>query len=116
VARWQGRFYKEYFLSLSMVHSNFGLRHFSKRKKRSFIDKLIYVFAIGGPLMNIPQLLKIWTEKNSSGVSVISWIGFSLTALIWLVYGIIHKEKPIIVANILYFVLQVGVIIGALAY
>ncbi len=99
-----------------MVHSNFGLRHLHRRKRKNFIDRFIYIFAIGGPLMNIPQLLKIWIEKSASGVSIISWVGFSLTALIWLIYGVIHKEKPIVVANVLYFVLQIGIIVGALLY
>lgn len=99
-----------------MVHSNFGLKHLQQRESRNFVDKLIYVFAIGGPLMNIPQLLKIWTEKNAAGVSVLSWIGFALTSLIWLIYGIIHKEKPIVVANCLYLIFQIGVIIGTLMY
>ena len=113
-----------------MSNSNLGMQHFhlrkriyqkkekypSSKKAKRAIDKLMYFVAIFGPLMNLPQLLKIWMEKNASGISIISWIGFVLTATVWLVYGIAHKEKPIILANIMYIILQIGIIIGAIIY
>lgn len=106
---------------------NKGLQHLIKRKNTSNktvnnssfnqgYDKFIYLVAILGPLVNLPQLFKVWIEKDSSGVSVISWFGFSLISIFWLIYGFIHKDKHIIIMNVLLVVLQIIIAIGALIY
>lgn len=73
------------------------------------IDKLIYLVVIGGPIMNLPQLLKIWIEKDSSGVSILSWVAFAIGSCIWLIYGIAHKDKPIIFMNSALMVVQIAI-------
>ncbi len=64
-----------------MPAQNIGMHHLHKRKRvheklekyphpekfKRFIDKVIYVFAIVGPLMNLPQLYKIWGDKTAQG-------------------------------------------------
>lgn len=88
----------------------------SNDKYKRFMDKAIYVIAIGGPFLYIPQVLKIWLEKTATGVSAISFAGAFIISSFWIIYGIIHKEKPILYANILYALLQAAVVIGALIY
>ena len=80
------------------------------------MDHLIYVIVIFGPVMNLPQLLKIWIHKDAGGVSFISWMSFSLFSLIWALYGILHKDKPIIMMNIALMVIQTLIAIGVLLY
>lgn len=77
---------------------------------------MIYVIGVFGPIMTIPQLITIWVEKNASGVSVISWSAYMVVAIFWLIYGIMHKEKPIIVTYILWLVLEILIVIGILLY
>ena len=69
------------------MHLQHGLHHFYKRKRiyqklepyphpnkwKRLMDKLIYAVGIFGPVMTIPQLTKIWLDKNAAGVSAISW-------------------------------------------
>ncbi len=103
-----------------------GIHYYHKRKKstkkvkdsdlKKFVDKSIYIVALFGPLMTIPQLLKIWVDQNATGVSALSWSGYLIAALFWLFYGILHKEKPIILTNILWVVLEVFIVIGTLIY
>ena len=113
-----------------MVDGNLGLHHFHTRRRIhqkhepyphpdkwiNFMDKAVYVVGTIGPLMTLPQIFKIWVEKNASGVSIISWSGFLFYAIFWLIYGIMHKEKLIIYAYILWVTLQVLVVIGLLIY
>ncbi len=66
--------------------------------------------------MTLPQVFKIWIGQNASGVSVISWLGYLIAAWFWLLYGFIHKEKPIIVTYLTWTVLVVMVIVGTLLY
>jgi uncharacterized protein with PQ loop repeat len=66
--------------------------------------------------MNIPQLTTIWIDKHVSGVSVITWIGFLLGSSFWLCYGVVHKEKPIILTNGLYVIIQFFIVLGLFLY
>ena len=113
-----------------MADHNIGLYHYHIRKRihqkyeefphpdklKRTMDKIIYVVVILGPLMNIPQLFKIWYYKDASGVSVVSWFGFSIFSAVWLFYGILHKEKPIIFMNIGLIIVQILIAVGALIY
>lgn len=80
----------------------------------SFIDRGVYAVGILGVLVIIPQILKIWVDRDINGVSVITWIGFSIGALFWLFYGIIHKVKPIILTNFAVLIADLLVISGLL--
>ncbi len=113
-----------------MVNHTSGLHHYHIRKrihqkhevypspKKSirFMDKAVYIVGIIGPLMTIPQLMKIWIEQNVSGISILSWGTYLFTALFWLVYGIIHKEKPLIFMYSLWVLVEIFVVIGIAIY
>lgn len=88
------------------------------RHKESFsiLDQAIYVSAFVGPILTIPQILKIFGEKNASGVSIIYWLGILGGTILWGIYGIVHKEKPIIVANFLMGILAIIIVIGIVLY
>jgi len=49
--------------------------------KRS-MDKFIYLVAIFGPLIALPQVLKIWQSQDSSGVSLLTWSGYLLGGIL----------------------------------
>ena len=107
-----------------------ALHHFHVRKRvfqkkepfphtnkwKRVMDKAVYVAGVLGPLMTIPQVSKIWIDKNATGVSLASWVGYTATASVWLIYGLMHKEKPIIVTYILWVILEILVVIGVLIY
>lgn len=108
-----------------MVHESYGLHHFSRRKRvhrkahlqlKRLMDKAIYAVGAFSLLMTLPQLMKIWIEKNASGVSAVSWSAYLLVTVFWLFYGLIHREKPIIVINSLWIVMNALVIAGTLLY
>jgi uncharacterized protein with PQ loop repeat len=81
-------------------------------KFKSFIDKGVYFVAVFAILMTLPQIFKIWVEKNTAGVSIITWISYFLIATFWLMYGIIHKDKPIIFTNVSWMILDVIIVLG----
>ena len=107
-----------------------ALHHMHKRKRihqkhesyphpdkwKNLMDKFIYVICIFGPVMTIPQILKIWVHKNAAGVSVISWSAYMIVAISWLMYGIVHKERPIIFSNCMWLFLEVFIVSGILVY
>ena len=83
---------------------------------KRFIDKVIYVFIFGAILMTVPQIMKIWVEKNASGVSILSWGAYLVSALFWLLYGFAHKDKPVIISSALWVLFDTLIIIGVALY
>ncbi len=99
---------------------HFGIHHLVKKRRESrstkIFDQLIYLAAFFGPVLTLPQLWKIWSEKSASGVSIITWGGYLIGAIFWLIYGFIHKEKPIIAANLSLGILALLIVISILIY
>jgi uncharacterized protein with PQ loop repeat len=88
----------------------------SPDKLKRFIDKLVYIFGFLTVIFTIPQVYKIWAYQNASGVSVIAWISYLLYAIIFTIYGILHKAKPIAFTYSFLTVLDILVVIGTLLY
>jgi uncharacterized protein with PQ loop repeat len=80
------------------------------------LDKLLLVIAAIGPIMNIPQAIQIFATKNASGLSLLSYASFTFFDIFWLTYGIVHKEKPIILAYTLWLVTNIVVVSGIIIY
>ncbi len=105
---------------------NLGFHHFYKThqnkselrsgKLETLVNGLVYLGGLFGPLFTIPQLAKIWIDKNAVGVSSISWGAYFLGSVFWVIYGVVHKEKPIIILNAIWLVLDLIIIIGVLFY
>jgi uncharacterized protein with PQ loop repeat len=85
-------------------------------KIKRFYDKFIYLVVIIAPIANIPQLLKVWVEKDVSGVSSLSWFLFSGISITWLIYGILHRDKHILLMNAALMVIQALIALGAIIY
>jgi uncharacterized protein with PQ loop repeat len=113
-----------------MVHDIKGQHHYSKRKRlflgleqyphpekmKRWMDKAVLGVGVIGPIMTIPQIIKIYFYRNASGVSVISWATYLLCALVWFNYGILHKDKAIMLTYALWIILDVLVVYGAVTY
>lgn len=104
---------------------NLGRHHIFKRKikkKReshtwkTLLDELMYPLGLLGPVMLIPQILKIYIEKDASSIALSSWVFLVVPAILWATYGFSHKAKVIIVCNIAWVIAYSLVIIGAIIY
>jgi MtN3 and saliva related transmembrane protein len=83
---------------------------------KNYFEKFMLVFATIEPLATIPQIYRIWSDKSTSGVALITWIFYTIASCIWLAYGIKTKDKPIIVSGILWTSTQALVVIGILTH
>ncbi|MCR4327637.1 MAG: SemiSWEET family transporter [Nanoarchaeota archaeon] len=113
-----------------MAFDSHGLLHFSLRKrihskreeypnpnkKIRTLDKVVYVVGILGPLMMLPQIIKIYTMKSAEGLSFISYLSFAIFSVIWVIYGQAHKEKPIIITHSLWIIFHLLIVMGVLIY
>lgn len=85
-----------------MAHptNHFSIYHFLRRKKtRRAVDSMAYFIGVAGNIAVIPQILKAW-QSNAPGLAVLTWLLFVGIGLIWLVYAIQHKQKPLIIAQV----------------
>jgi hypothetical protein len=59
----------------------------------------------------VPQITKAWSGPVP-GMSISTWVMFSGFGLIWLVYAVIHGQKPLIVAQVVGLLCNVSVVVG----
>ena len=88
----------------------------SRDQLKNAFDKFIYVVVFLVPIMNLPQLFQIYSSHNAAGVSLVSWTSFSIFSFIWLIYGAIHKDKPLIIMNAVLMVIQAYIAYGVYLY
>lgn len=94
-------------------HRYHTLRKQKNGGRKSAVDKLVYFAVVFGPLMTLPQLYSVWM-LHQKGVSVATWSGYLVVAVIWLLYGLKHRDRPIIALQLLWLLLDAGIIVGVL--
>lgn len=57
----------------------------------------------------VPQLLKIYATKSGKDVSARMFVMFSAGVALWLVYGIMIRSLPVIIANVVTLGLAVAI-------
>lgn len=109
-------------MNIGLHHFHYRIKHAEKlvegenEKFKKIIDRLVYCFSGLAVIVLLPQALEIWIGKNASGVSLMTWVGILLGTLFWLAYGIIHKEKPIILANSAIAFMDLLIVLGILFF
>lgn len=93
------------------IHKEYELYPHPVTWKR-YLDYAVYMMGIISPLMTFPQVFEIWQTKSAEGVSPLTWGTYFFSSIVWLAYGITHKEKPIILSNALYILIIFFILIG----
>jgi len=75
-----------------------------------------YFAAILTTLAFIPQLIKTLKTKKAEDVSLTTLIMFLTGVAAWIIYGIEISSKPILVANIVTFILNFLILVFKLIY
>ena len=83
------------------------------RRERStkVVDLMAYVVGVGGNIAVVPQIIDAW-RGPAPGLSVLTWLMFVMIGLIWLVYAIIHQQRPLLIAQIANMSCNMLVVIG----
>lgn len=91
-------------------------KHLTRKQEVTAVDRLMNLAAIIHPMTAIPQVYKIYSTQDVGGVSLWTWLGFMCLGLIFLAYGILHRIKPFIMTQILWFIVDFLVVFGVLLY
>jgi uncharacterized protein with PQ loop repeat len=82
----------------------------------SRFDHMMIVIAILFPFSMIPQIMKIYITGDASSISALTY-GMKFFFIIpWFFYGVFHKSKPIIYANVLWFFVYTIIFVQTLIY
>lgn len=80
------------------------------------LDRMVLIIGILGPLFTLPQVWQIWATKDAQGLNIVTWFSWIIFTIFWLIYGLAHREKPIIVNNILWILIHTTAIAGIILY
>jgi MtN3 and saliva related transmembrane protein len=64
----------------------------------------------------LPQVLKIWYDRSTKDLSLPMLVTFILGVSLWLIYGILVKASPIIIANVITLILNLIILRFKLKY
>lgn len=64
----------------------------------------------------VPQLTKVWRTKSADDLSIGMFSVFSLGILLWLIYGILRADLPLIVANTVTLALSLAILALKIRY
>ena len=76
----------------------------------------MYAVSVFGALFTLPQFLQIWSHKQAQGVSLATWVAYACLSALWLIYGLVNKQKQLILSQTLLVMLDIGVVVGVIAY
>lgn len=65
----------------------------------NFTDILGFVAGICVMTSVIPQILKVWRTKKVKDISLLTFSVLTFGVALWVVYGILKKDMPIIITN-----------------
>ena len=86
------------------------------------IDQLITPNAFGfiaaalTTIAFIPQVIKTWKSKKADDVSIVMLLMFITGLLFWIIYAIETNALPVLIANIITFILNVTILSLKLIY
>lgn len=83
----------------------------SKDGQHKTINTLAYVIGVVGNFAVIPQIIKAW-QGPAPGLAVLTWLMFIGFGVIWLIYAVVHKQKPLIFAQVVGLSANSMVVIG----
>jgi MtN3 and saliva related transmembrane protein len=64
----------------------------------------------------LPQLVKVWKTKSTKDISKGMFVFFATGVFLWLIYGVLIGDIPIIIANALALVQALIILIFKIKY
>lgn len=83
--------------------------------RRTF-DYVMYAVGLLAPVALFPQVLTLYQEQNASGLFLPTWLLLGTINGLWAVYGALHKERPVVIANVGLCILNYLIVLGIILY
>lgn len=86
------------------------------KKNKKHIENFALLAGIVQALITLPQIIEIYTKQSAKDVSLLTWVGYLLFGVTFLIYGLVFKLKPIWVGQIIWVIMQCVIVIGIIIY
>jgi MtN3 and saliva related transmembrane protein len=80
------------------------------------IDLVGYIAATLTTAAFLPQVLQVWKSKSTKDLALPTLLSFIAGVSMWLIYGLLVRSAPIIIANIVTLVLNLAILRFKLKY
>ena len=81
---------------------------------RNTLDKLTYVSGVLLPILTLPQAYAVLVDKATDGVSLITWGFYLVSSSLFAIFGVVHKEKLLMVTYIPFVIVEAAIVVGIL--
>jgi uncharacterized protein with PQ loop repeat len=81
----------------------------------SGLEKILRMLSVVTMVMTVPQVLAVWTGPGASGVSLVSWAAYLVSACLWFAYGLKKRDKTIYLACVGWVALDAAIVAGVIA-
>ncbi len=93
------------------MEANTALKHHAKRTRiikgmplvenwaTRLMDLIIYPIGFLSMAMAIPQAYSVWVSGSVEGLSLVSWTSWTIFAILWTIYGFVHKNRVLIIIH-----------------
>ncbi len=76
------------------------------------LDATVSIVALISPFASLPQVLDIWVDRKTEGVSLLTWSLFLVGNFPLLLYAIAHKDWKLTTMFLLSILVNLAVILG----
>lgn len=83
---------------------------------KRFLDYFMYGVGVVAPLALLPQIMQLYSNQDASGLSLLTWVLLAFVNLLWVVYGVIHKDRQLVTATFLMMLFHLVLVVGILLY
>ncbi|MGH7827079.1 MAG: hypothetical protein ACREQ7_18135 [Candidatus Binatia bacterium] len=77
------------------MHPNPTIPEIHSSSSDATLRRVLGGMSIFTMLMTVPQVLTIWVGHQASGVSILSWSAYLVSAILWFWFGIQKHDKNI---------------------
>jgi uncharacterized protein with PQ loop repeat len=95
--------------------------HLARRHKKPVkhiepFDYVVRFFVVATPLFELPQAWQIYSTQSAADVSLLTWVFFCFSDVVWILYATKLKSVPLQVTYSLYLIIEVSIVAGILLY
>lgn len=83
---------------------------------KSAVDKICYAASVFMPATAIPQIHQLYTTRDADSLSLLMWVLYLVGIIPFMLFGILHKEKQLVVLNVLWLIVTLTIIAGILLF
>jgi MtN3 and saliva related transmembrane protein len=80
------------------------------------VDFVGYTAATLTTVAFVPQVAKVWRSKSTKDLALPTLLSFIAGLSLWLVYGLLTKSTPVVIANVVTLILNLVILRFKLKY